>query len=92
MQKTIIVGAVLLAIGGAVTAQEQPSGTQALINKLLNEVNANIQCNAAAIDLQRALGKAQAEVKRLTDKYAKAPEDGTKDEPKAEEKSPETKP
>lgn len=50
---------------------------QALAQKLMAEINANIACTAAGISLNQQLVAAQAEIKRLKDK----PEP-KKDEPK----------
>lgn len=44
---------------------------QALAQKLMAEINSNIQCTAAGITLQQRLVAAEAEVKRLKEKYEK---------------------
>lgn len=49
-------------------AQPTPE-TQALQAKLMQELNAALQCSAMAITLQQQLATAQSEVKRLTEKY-----------------------
>lgn len=47
-----------------VFAQQSPMEL-ALQSKLLNELSASLQCSAAAIDLQRKLAEAQAEIEKL---------------------------
>lgn len=50
--------------------QTKPSPElEAVGAKLMQEINAGIQCNANAIVGRGELEKAQAEVKRLKDKY-----------------------
>lgn len=43
--------------------------SQALAQKLMAEINANIQCTTAGITLQQQLVAAQAKIKALEDKY-----------------------
>lgn len=50
---------------------------QALAQKLMAEINANITCTAAGISLNQQLAATQAEIKRLKDKS-----ESKKDEPK----------
>jgi len=55
-----------------IMAQQPASASpemQAIANKLMVEINAGIQCAAATIAIRQDLEKAQAEIKRLTDKY-----------------------
>jgi hypothetical protein len=51
-------------------AQTPPTPeAQALAQKLMSEINANIQCAAANITLNQQLTAAQAKIKALEDKY-----------------------
>lgn len=50
-------------------AADQPPEVQALGAKLMQEINANIQCNANAIAGKAEIEKLQAEIKRLKIKY-----------------------
>lgn len=49
-------------------ADETPQ-VRALNLRISSEINTNLQCTTAAFDLQDKLAAAQAEIKRLTDKY-----------------------
>lgn len=55
---------------------------QALAQKLMAEINANISCTAAGITLNQQLATMQAEIKRLKDKYEPATAEPKKDQPK----------
>ena len=57
-------------------ASQQSSSEKALMLRVGQEVNANLQCSAANIGLDEKLKAAEAEVKMLKDKY----------EPKKDEK------
>lgn len=61
----------MLVMNAASRAQQAPSAAevQALSQKLTTEINANLSCTTGAINLQNELVKANAEIKRLTDKY-----------------------
>ncbi len=60
MKKLAIVLAMTM-VSGMALAQQQPSTTeQALGQRVLNEINANIKCNADLLDLQRQLKAATA--------------------------------
>jgi hypothetical protein len=51
-------------------AQTPPTPeAQALAQKLMSEINANIQCAAANITLQQQFQAAQTKIKALEDKY-----------------------
>ena len=54
-------------------AQQQSPEVRALSSRVIGEVNANIQCSVANNQLQDKLAAAEAEVKRLTDKYEPKP-------------------
>ena len=87
--RRLFYGLVGAAIGTAVAYAQAPATpeTQALQQSLFTEINTNLQLRTALISTQEQLAKAQAEVKRLTDKYAKAPGaslSDAKDEPKAD--------
>lgn len=69
--------AVLVCVVATVALAEQPSPeSQALAQKLMGEINANIQCGASVITLQQQIAAKDAQIKALTDKY----------EPKKDEK------
>ncbi len=57
-----------------VLAQTPTPEVQALGQKLMAEINANIQCTTAGISLQQQLVAAQAQIKALQDKYEKPEE------------------
>lgn len=58
----------------AALAQQQASPLeQALGAKMMREMNDGLQCSANVIVAQQQLAAAQAEVKRLTDKYEPKP-------------------
>ena len=60
----------MLAMNAASRAQQAPTPqVQALSNKLMQEINANLQCAEQAVYVQQQIAAAQAEIKRLTDKY-----------------------
>lgn len=64
--------AAMVLFSGPVWAQSQLLPTpevQALGQKLMNEININIQCSATGISLQQQLSAAQAHIKSLEDKY-----------------------
>lgn len=61
-----------LTIGVAhVAAQQAPPTPEvyALQVRVNQEINANLQCNAAAFSLQQQLAAAQTEIKALKEKY-----------------------
>ena len=66
----IIVAALMLALNAASHAQ-QPSTpeVQALRQRVLIELNGNIQCNSNLVDLQQRLEKEVAELTALKEKY-----------------------
>lgn len=52
------------------SAQQQPSPIElALGQRVMAEVNANVQASAMIVDLQRQLAATQARVKALEEKY-----------------------
>lgn len=73
--KILLVAAALtalfcLAMNAAAYAQQpSPPEVQALRQRVLIELNGNIQCATNMVDLQQQLAKSTEEVKRLTDKY-----------------------
>lgn len=74
--------ALLLAALPVSAQQAQPTAqVRALSDRILRELNDNVACSTANNELKDKLASAEAEVKRLKDKY----------EPKPEAK-PETKP
>lgn len=77
-----LVALFMLAMNAASRAQTAPPTPQvsALSQKLMQEINSNLQCTEQSVTLQQQLVSAQAEVKRLTDKYEAKPEE--KAEPK----------
>jgi hypothetical protein len=76
----ILVSLFMMAMNAATRAQNAPATpqVQALSQRLMGEINANLQCNAAAIEGQQQLAVANAEVKRLTDKYEPKAAEGKK--------------
>lgn len=72
----LIATALLLSTATAYAQQPQPAPLEAsLSQRVMAEVGANVQCNAANIDLQRQLQAAQARIKELEAKQgAAAPE------------------
>lgn len=71
MIRSIAAAALILALASPSLAQ-QSAVEQALGQRLMAEINANIQAAAMIIDLQRQLAAAQARVKEL-DPKADAP-------------------
>lgn len=70
--KYLRVATILIALSAssAVYAQVPPTPeAQALAQKLMAEINSNIQCGAAGITLQQQLAAANAKLKALEDKY-----------------------
>lgn len=66
----------LLLIGISVAhAETQSAESRALTLRIGQEVNASLQCSTQAFILQDKLAAAEAEVKRLTDKYEPKKED-----------------
>lgn len=62
----------LLALLSSSALAQQPPSTpeaQALGAEIMAQLNAKLQCGTALITSQQALERAQAEIKRLTDKY-----------------------
>lgn len=64
--------AIMVACSQPARAQQVTPQIQALNQRIGNEINANLQCNATAIALQTQLTAEQAETKRLKDKYEPA--------------------
>lgn len=58
-----------LLIGNLSAQQKPPPELEAMGGKLMQEINANIQCNANAIIGRAELEKLQAELKALKAKY-----------------------
>lgn len=67
MIRSIAAAALILALASPSLAQ-QSAVEQALGQRLMAEINANIQAAAMIIDLQRQLAAAQARVKELEPK------------------------
>lgn len=59
----------LLSSSPAFAQSAQTPELQALGTKLMQEINANIQCNANAISGRQEIEKLQAEIKALKAKY-----------------------
>jgi hypothetical protein len=67
--------ALLTISAQALAEQPQPSALeQALGQRVMAEVNANIQASATIVDLQRQLATAQERLKALEDKQPKTSE------------------
>lgn len=88
----LVLGILLLTIASAqqptIVPHPAPPPTpeaQALAQKLMSEINANIQCTAAGISIQQRLNAAEAEIKTLKDKYEPAKSDIKPPQPKAPE-------
>lgn len=78
----VVLSVALVLISSVALAQQPSPESQALAQKLMAEINANIQCSAAGITLAQQLKDAQARIKALEDRY----------EPKTSEpKTPEKK-
>jgi hypothetical protein len=60
----------LILIPALARAEDTPQ-IRAMSARIGAEINANLQCNISALELQDKLKAAEAEVKRLTDKYEK---------------------
>ncbi len=77
MRKILIAALILLPVSAS--AQQAPESPQvrALNMRIGAEINANLQCSTAVVSLQDQLTAAQAENKRLADKY-----EPKKEEPK----------
>ena len=74
MLKYIIYLFVLSAgVAQAQQAQQPTPHDQAMGQRLLNEINASIQCETKAIALQQELSTAQVRVKELETKYEPKP-------------------
>lgn len=74
--RTLLMGAALAAVStGQVVAQQQPQNpeTLAFSQKLMQEINANLQCTTQFITVQQKLTAAEAEIKQLKEKYEPAP-------------------
>ena len=66
----IIVAALMLALNAASHAQQLSTPeVQALRQRVLIELNGNIQCNSNLVDLQQRLEKEVAELTALKEKY-----------------------
>lgn len=82
----------LLANAAFAQSQEASPTFQALSQRLMGEINTNLQCSTNLIELQAKLTKETAELTALKEKYAKAPgasQGDAKDEPvKKQDKVP----
>lgn len=58
-----------LMVSTAYAQEKQSPEVRALNMRVGAEINSNLQCSTAALTLQDQLQTAQAEVKRLTEKY-----------------------
>jgi len=65
MKRVLIAAALLLAGPALAEQQEQSPAEQALGQRVIVEINANLQAAAKIIELQRQLTAAQARVKEL---------------------------
>lgn len=75
MVAAIFTAMFMLAMNVASRAQPAPSPKeQALSSKLSQEINNGLQCVEQLVTVNQQLAAAQAEVKRLTDKYESKPE------------------
>lgn len=59
----------MLALNAASAQQSSPPEVQALRQRVLIELNGNIQCNTNLVDLQQRLDKEVAELTALKEKY-----------------------
>lgn len=74
MKKIVVAVAVVLSPVGAIAQSVAPQATeQALGQKLMQEINAGLQCSAQAMTLKQDLDKATAEVTQLKAKYETKP-------------------
>lgn len=70
MRLILIASFCVMAVGAANAQQPLPSPEiRALNMRVGTEINANLQCSTNSITLQDKLTAADAEVKRLTEKY-----------------------
>ena len=69
MKWLLVVCFLIPTVASAEQQQQQSPEVQALIAKLLAELNSGLQCSANSIAGRQELEKAYAEVKRLKDKY-----------------------
>jgi hypothetical protein len=73
-------GAAHAQVRGSAPPQSSPT-EQALVTKLMFEINEALQCSASSIVLQRSLAAAQARVKELEAKHEKPPSVPAPEEP-----------
>ena len=66
----ILVAVLTLMFNGLARAADQPTPqAQAMSQRLMQEINANLQCSTAAIELGQQLEHSKAELARLLAKY-----------------------
>lgn len=62
--KFVVLG-LLLLVASPATAQQTSANEQALVTKLLKEIQEGLNCNTSSITQQAELAKAQARIKEL---------------------------
>lgn len=72
MKLILCIAFVLIAAPASAQQQQQSSELEAMYARINAEVNTNLQCNVAAINLNRQLKEAQERVKTLEAKYEPA--------------------
>ena len=74
--KILLTAAILVAVVtlvcNALAADQPTPQAQAMSQRLMQEINANLQCSTAAIELGQQLEHSKAEVARLLAKYEPA--------------------
>ena len=68
MKKWLLIPALLIATSAFAQQQATPE-VQALQSRLLQELNASLQCTTQAITLQQQVNKLTADLKAMKDKY-----------------------